>query len=106
MSDADLDLADVWHRTLRALDLAEMTPSQRALVGLARLAGVLEHTALITKTVVDLGREKPFPQEEIAKLVDWRKDVGLMRPGQAEDLCAACGVCNLLGATTCRVEEK
>ena len=66
----------------------------------------LEHTALITKTVVDLGREKPFPQEEIAKLVDWRRDVGLMRPGQAEDLCAACGVCNLLGATTCRVEAK
>ncbi len=59
VSDADLDLADVWHRTLRALDLAEMTPSQRALVGLARLAGVLEHTALIevpndfTKTIIE-----------------------------------------------------
>ncbi len=61
----------------------------------------LEHTALITKTVVDLGREKPFPQEEIAKLVQWRSDVGLMRPGQADDLCAACGVCDLLGRKAC-----
>jgi L-fuculose-phosphate aldolase len=61
----------------------------------------LEHTALITKTVVELGREKPFPQEEIAKLVQWRSDVGLMRPGQAEDLCAACGVCKLLGRKAC-----
>jgi len=57
----------------------------------------MEHTALVTKTVVDLGREKPFPQEEIAKLVDWRTNVGLMRPGQAEDLCHGCGVCNLPG---------
>jgi L-fuculose-phosphate aldolase len=61
----------------------------------------LEHTALITKTVVDLGRETPFPQEEIAKLVQWRSDVGLMRPGQADDLCAACGVCQLLGRKAC-----
>jgi L-fuculose-phosphate aldolase len=61
----------------------------------------LEHTALITKTVVELGREKPFPQEEIAKLVQWRSDVGLMRPGQADDLCAACGVCDLLGRKAC-----
>ncbi|HRI57243.1 MAG: class II aldolase/adducin family protein [Anaerolinea sp.] len=54
----------------------------------------LEHTALITKTVVELGREKPFPPEEIAKLVQWRGEAGLMRPGQADDLCAACGVCH------------
>ena len=59
MNDAELDLADVWHRTLRALDDADMTPSQRALVGLARLAGVLEHTALVevpndyTKTIIE-----------------------------------------------------
>lgn len=57
----------------------------------------LEHTALVSKTIVELGREKPFPEEEIAKLVQWRIDSGLMRPGQAEDLCGSCGVCNLLG---------
>ncbi|MEI2691366.1 MAG: class II aldolase/adducin family protein [Anaerolineae bacterium] len=61
----------------------------------------LEQAALITKTVVELGREKPFPQEEIAKLVQWRGDAGLMRPGQADDLCAACGVCELLGRKGC-----
>lgn len=61
----------------------------------------LEHTALITKTLVELGRERPFPQEEIAKLVEWRSGQGLMRPGQAEDLCAACGVCNLAGRQVC-----
>jgi len=57
----------------------------------------LEHTALITKTLLELGREEPFPKEEIAKLVAWRAEKGLMRPGQAEDLCAACGVCDLAG---------
>jgi L-fuculose-phosphate aldolase len=61
----------------------------------------LEHTALVTKTLVELGRERPFPQEEIAKLVDWRAGQGLMRPGQAEDLCAACGVCSLAGRQVC-----
>ena len=55
----------------------------------------LEHAALITKTVVELGRERPFPQEEVAKLVEWRASQGLMRPGQSEDLCAICGVCHL-----------
>ncbi len=57
----------------------------------------LEHTALITKTLAELGREELFPKEEIEKLVAWRAEKGLMRPGQAEDLCAACGVCNLIG---------
>ncbi len=57
----------------------------------------LEHTAIITKTLVELGREEPFPKEEIAKLVAWRAEKGLMRPGQAEDICAACGVCDRIG---------
>ena len=30
MNDAELDLADVWHRTLRALDDADMTPMARS----------------------------------------------------------------------------
>ncbi len=57
----------------------------------------LEHTAQITKTLIELGREEPFIREEVAKLVAWRAEKGLMRPGQAEDLCAACGVCDLAG---------
>lgn len=57
----------------------------------------LEHTALITKTLVELGREEPFPREEVEKLVAWRAEKGLMRSGQAEDICQACGVCDLVG---------
>lgn len=56
----------------------------------------LEHTALITKSIVEMGHELPFPREEIAKLMEWRASQGLMRPGQAEDLCAMCGVCELV----------
>jgi L-fuculose-phosphate aldolase len=57
----------------------------------------LEHAALITKTLLDLGREDPFPKDEIAKLVQWRADRGLMQPGQIDDLCQACGVCSWMG---------
>ncbi len=55
----------------------------------------VEHTALITKTLVELGREEPFPKEEVAKLVGWRAEKGVLTPQQAEDLCRACGVCEL-----------
>ncbi len=54
----------------------------------------LEQTATIAKHLVDLGREDPFPATEAQKLVDWRINAGLMRPGQAEDLCENCGVCH------------
>ncbi len=55
----------------------------------------LEATALITKTLVELGKDHPLPPEEVAKLVAWRQDQGLMKPGQTEDLCTECGVCTL-----------
>ena len=57
----------------------------------------LEQTATIAKHLVDLGREDPFPATEAQKLVDWRVNAGLMRPGQAEDLCEFCGVCHGAG---------
>ena len=53
----------------------------------------LEATALITKTLVELGHDHPLAPEEVHKLVAWREDQGLMKPGQAEDLCRLCGVC-------------
>jgi L-fuculose-phosphate aldolase len=53
----------------------------------------LEATALITKTLVELGHDHPLAPEEVHKLVAWRQDQGLMKPGQAEDLCRLCGVC-------------
>jgi L-fuculose-phosphate aldolase len=56
----------------------------------------LEATAVITKTLVQLGHDHPLPPEEVDKLVAWREAQGLMKPGQAEDLCRECGVCDPL----------
>ena len=59
MSADDLDLADVWHRTLRDLDSTDLTPSERAFVGLGRLVAVLDSTALVevpndyTKSIIE-----------------------------------------------------
>jgi len=57
----------------------------------------VEHTALITKTLIELGREEPFPKEQVQKLIARRAEKGSMRPGQMEDFCAACGVCAVAG---------
>jgi L-fuculose-phosphate aldolase len=53
----------------------------------------LEQVAVITRTLVTVGGGPLLPPEEIARLVAWREAQGLVRPGQAEDLCRACGVC-------------
>ncbi len=53
----------------------------------------LEATAVITKTLTELGAASPLPPEEVQKLLHWREEQGLARPGQAEDLCAECGLC-------------
>ncbi|RME80867.1 MAG: class II aldolase/adducin family protein [Caldilineae bacterium] len=57
----------------------------------------LEHTALITKALVELGSDPPMPPEEAAKIVEWRRQRGLMRGSQEKDLCDVCGVCHLAG---------
>ncbi len=57
----------------------------------------LEATAVVTKTLAELGKDHPLPPEEVEKLVAWRQAQGLMKPGQVEDLCTECGVCNLPG---------
>lgn len=54
----------------------------------------VEQVAQITKTVAELKGLSPLPPEEAAKLVEWRAQQGLLRPGQAEDLCVVCGVCH------------
>ena len=53
----------------------------------------LESAANITRMLVQLGQANPFPPEEVGKLVQWRHDKGVMKPGQAEDFCETCGVC-------------
>ena len=59
MSADELDLADVWHRTLRDLDGTDLSPSERAFVGLGRLVAVVDSTALVevpndyTKSIIE-----------------------------------------------------
>ena len=59
MTDGDVDLGDVWRRTLVRLNQAGVSPSERAFLGFARLMAIVEHTALVavpndyTKKVVE-----------------------------------------------------
>jgi L-fuculose-phosphate aldolase len=66
----------------------------------------VEHTAQITLTLLQLGREKPFPASEVSRLVRLRQEKGLMKPGEAEELCKACGVCDLLGGCPADRDRK
>lgn len=49
----------------------------------------LEQVAQITKIVHDLGGGQPLPLAEIEKFIAWRKEQGILHPGQDEDLRAA-----------------
>ena len=55
----------------------------------------LEHTALITKTLVELNRLNPMKPEEAAKAVHWRENRGLLNDAQAHAICNVCDVCPL-----------
>ena len=55
----------------------------------------LEHTALITKTLVELNRLNVMPPEQVAKIVSWREARGTMHPTLAQDICNVCDVCPL-----------
>lgn len=61
----------------------------------------LEQAALITKSVIELGRARPFPADEVDKLTQWRSQQGLNRPGQAEEIRGACSVCSAAGGAHC-----
>jgi len=57
----------------------------------------VEHLAHVTLILRQLGREVPLPPAEVAKLLQMRREKGLVREGEEEDFCASCGVCD--GAT-------
>lgn len=57
----------------------------------------VEHTALITKTILELGGHAPMPPDQVAKVAEWRASRGLMQGSQAKDICESCGVCQLQG---------
>jgi L-fuculose-phosphate aldolase len=53
----------------------------------------LEHTAIITKTLAELGKLNMMSEEDVAKLVARRAEKGQLSPAQAEALCNECNVC-------------
>ncbi len=57
----------------------------------------LEHTAKIIALTKLLGGGPALPPEQVAKLIQTRKDWGFARPGDDEDFCVACGVCHASG---------
>jgi len=57
----------------------------------------VEHTAKITKTVLELGGDPPMPADQVAKIAARRAKRGLLPAQQASALCQACGVCKLAG---------
>lgn len=66
----------------------------------------LEQAALITKTVIELGRARPFPPDEVDKLAAWRGQQGLNRPGQDAEIRGACAVCNAAGRGGCLFPDR
>jgi L-fuculose-phosphate aldolase len=54
----------------------------------------LEHTAKIMTITRMLGGGAPLPPAQVTKLIQMRDDLGLARPGDAEEFCAYCGVCH------------
>ncbi len=66
----------------------------------------LEQAALITKTVIELGRARPFPADEVEKLATWRSQQGLNRPGQDEEIRGACAVCSEAESGSCLVKTR
>ena len=57
----------------------------------------IEQIAQITLVLQQLGKGEPLPPEQVEKLMAQRQRMGLMRPGEAEEFCAVCGVCHLDG---------
>lgn len=57
----------------------------------------LEHTAKILYMVHQLGGGPALPPEQVQKLLDLRKQLGLSRPGDDERYCENCGLCHPTG---------
>jgi L-fuculose-phosphate aldolase len=57
----------------------------------------LEHTAKIIALSKLMGGGPPLPPEQVTKLIATRDALGLARPNDAAEFCAACGVSHPLG---------
>jgi L-fuculose-phosphate aldolase len=54
----------------------------------------VEQNARIGFMLAQLGSHEPLPADEVIKLLKQREDMGLCRPGDAQDFCQVCGVCH------------
>jgi L-fuculose-phosphate aldolase len=54
---------------------------------------MLEHTALILHRTAQLGPITTLAPEQVAKLLEMRRQLGYWREGDEERFCEACGVC-------------
>jgi L-fuculose-phosphate aldolase len=54
---------------------------------------ILEHTATILHRTAQLGPITPLPPEQVAQLLELRRQLGYWRPGDDERFCTMCGVC-------------
>lgn len=57
----------------------------------------LERHAYIAYLLATLGVHNPMPASDVQKLLLIRQQLGLSRPGEAEQFCEQCGVCHPLG---------
>lgn len=53
----------------------------------------LEHTATILHRAAQLGPIVPLPPEQVAKLLELRRQLGYWRDGDEDRFCELCGVC-------------
>ncbi len=54
---------------------------------------MLEHAAIILQRTAQLGPITPLTPPQVAKLLEFRRQLGYWRPGDEERFCEACGVC-------------
>lgn len=54
----------------------------------------VEQSARIAFMLAQLGVHNPLDAAEVRKLLKQREQMGLSRPGEAEEFCATCGVCH------------
>ena len=54
----------------------------------------VEQNARIAFMLAQLGLRNPLSPDEVAKLLEQRRKLGLSRPGESDEFCTVCGVCH------------
>lgn len=70
-----------------------LTVGDSPMQGFMRLE-TLEQNARIAFMLAQLGVQNPLDSAEVRKLLHQREQMGLSRPGEAEEFCTVCGVCH------------